>query len=784
MYNHSISSETIRRYFCRTVAPLIVISSFALFHTTQSAFVPTRSFRQDHAPSRRQSFLSGSVPILRSIAVDDDTAEESSLPRQQTPSDQKPSVNQLVTDRFHEDMLRVLESRSHFLADSLKQSMQRHTRPVILDHNSDPDGAERVLSMLRHLQNINAATEESFQIVMQAFVNRGRVRWQEHNKNVMCAADQVETLLEELLRSHPRSTLSMETFQLALQAYATCSTPRGDRDYANRADELLQRMESMFGQVSVEALVHVLHAYAWQQANLQEGDCASRATDLLNQIVKRTNDPVILMKCYNWVLEAWSKNGSPGSADQADAVFKKAQSLAQSLPVSKEKAAKMLDAESYSNAILAWSKAHDIGSAEKSHELLLEMIEKFETGAFPEESEPPLIAFNGVISAWGRVGKPDRAHDILRLMDKLQTKCETLVPDSLSYNTVLHAYLRLRNRKSSLEKSLALLKHMEEHSVKQPAIKPNAFTYNTLVKCWVQSGHMDSGEESEKLLLKMERLWANGDRSLPPNNRVFNMVINAHAKKVNDRSAARKAEKILLRMRASPSCQPDIITITSILECWSKSGDPDAPLRAETLLQEAFDEYYKTRERAMMPNLRTFTMAILCFAQNQGSTVKARALLTQLVDLYEETQDPELKPNEYPFNYVLNCAANSLENQTQAFQIATQTYQQMRQSPTVRPDSFTYNFWLKCCNNLLPPSELRAKCVSYAFDECKKDGLLTKEVLTRLFQGNPPALVDELLELTATPATAATHPSHVRPSYRTLSVQDLNPSWSRNASRR
>jgi hypothetical protein len=262
------------------------------------------------------------------------------------------------------------------------------------------------------------------------------------------------------------------------------------------------------------------------------------------------------------------------------------------------------------------------------------------------------------------------------------------------------------------------------------------------------------------------------------------MVINAHAKKVNDRSAARKAEKILLRMRASPSCQPDIITITSILECWSKSGDPDAPLRAETLLQEAFDEYYKTRERAMMPNLRTFTMAILCFAQNQGSTVKARALLTQLVDLYEETQDPELKPNEYPFNYVLNCAANSLENQTQAFQIATQTYQQMRQSPTVRPDSFTYNFWLKCCNNLLPPSELRAKCVSYAFDECKKDGLLTKEVLTRLFQGNPPALVDELLELTATPATAATHPSHVRPSYRTLSVQDLNPSWSRNASRR
>jgi hypothetical protein len=226
-------------------------------------------------------------------------------------------------------------------------------------------------------------------------------------------------------------------------------------------------------------------------------------------------------------------------------------------------------------------------------------------------------------------------------------------------------------------------------------------------------------------------------------------------------------------MKASTLIQPDAISYTSALQCLSKSADPEAPLRAQNLLDELTAKYKATEDPDLMPNSRTFTMAILTFAKNHGDVVEARRLLNQLTDLYETTLDPQLRPTEYPYNYVLNCAANAHTDQQRAFTVAAKTFQDMRKSQLVTPDSFTYAFWIKCCNNLIPNGDLRTKCVSFAFQECRKGGLVTNEVLTRLFQGSPPRIVDQLLEL---PRSGT--------SYRTLTVRDLPPSWSRNASKR
>jgi pentatricopeptide repeat protein len=765
-------------------------------------------------------------------------------------------------------------SNSNSNSSSSSSSSSRRDRkhkPVILE--SDVDGAERAHAMLQHLRGIGAASEVSYQIVMRAFLQRGRLRWHStssssssssssstaappattttnnnnhnnhHNNNnnesgsgsgtIVCAADQLEHLLQELVQMNLDTAkigqdededtdndgadidinidididndininndtvlpVSMETYNMVLEAYATCSTPRGDRDYANRAHQLLQRMRAMFGQdtdvdvdvdadtdvnvnagggVPVESLMHVLHAYAWQQANLQDGLCAEAADQLLVEIAGRTSDPAILLPCYDWTLEAWSKSGSVNSAQQADIMFAKIKALNETLTTDCDEATlSLFDAETYSNAILAWSKCSEAGSAEQAHQLLLDMLNRYQAGAFPVGSEPTLIAFNGVITAWGKTGRVDKAEEVLWLMEEFRPECQELVPDAVSYNSVLHAYtLRNPNKKQALEKALHLVQYMENNYQTQPSIKPNTFTYKTLMKCWIQSGEPNVAESVEKVLLQMEQLWKEGDYAVEPNNRIFNMVINAYAKS-DDFFAARKAFDLLGRMKTSSKCQPDIISYTSVMECLSKSADPKAVQQAEELLDEAFRRYEETKDPALMPNLRTFTMAILTLAKNHGSVVKARALLTQCMDLYIETKNPLLLPNEYPYNYVLNCAANTLENQQEAFKIATQTYQEMRQSKTVNPDSFTYAFWLKCCNNLLPESDLRTKCVSYAFEECKKEGLVSKEVLTRLFQGNRPTVVNLLLENQTN-----------RQPYRNVKVQDLPPAWSRRTARR
>jgi len=83
---------------------------------------------------------------------------------------------------------------------------------------------------------------------------------------------------------------------------------------------------------------------------------------------------------------------------------------------------------------------------------------------------------------------------------------------------------------------------------------------------------------------------------------------------------------------------------------------------------------------------------------------------------------------------------------------------------------------------LLPAgSDLRNKCIAYAFDECKKAGLVTQELLTRLFQGSPPQLVQEVLEWNDTKLYARRKSTQL--SYREITVQDLPSSWSRNGSK-
>jgi hypothetical protein len=753
--------------------------SFLLARATCAAWVRSTTSVQTIGTCNRLSlspFVRTKLAIISSIQVQ----REDEIEQSEKSLSQFDPLKLELNQRFNEDMKRVLKLRQGNIDEQL--SRDRVMRPKILE--SDIDGAERVFTMLNHLIDINTATEESFRIAMNVFLRRGRFRWM-RDQHVTCAADQIEDLLEKLIKLKSPSNVSLATYNIALEAYAVCSTPRGERDYARRAESLVKRMESVFGVLPVESYKHVLHAFAWQQANLEEGECARKACELLKLIEQRTEDGLTLMQCYDWTLEVWSKSGSTGSASEAQVLLDKMKTLNLTLSIEdiENGAHLILDADTYCNAILAWAKNSDSTGAVRAHEILLEMIDRFNKGAFPPGSEPSLIAFNGVMAAWGRQGRADMAENILKLMDDVRSKCTNLTPDAISYNSVIHAYLRSEDKELALQKVSEIVQFMEDTCHKQPAIKPNGFTYNTLMKCWIQSDREDLAEQAEATLMRMQRLWESGDSSVQPTNRLFNMVINAYAKG-KSRDAARKAVWLLESMKQSDLCQPDVVTYTSVIECLSKSTDPQSACKAEGLLSEAFQRYQETKDDSLRPNARTFAMVILTLVRTNGSAVKARELLLKLLELYKETNDPSLRPNEYLYNYVLNCAANTIDEpkKLEAFQIATLTYQEMRKSNLVRPDSFTYAFWLKCCNNLIPSGDLRKKCVEYSFEECRKEGLVSNEVLLRLIQGNPPKLVDKLLELPQNiDRTSDTKRSVYR---RVIKVQDLPREWSRNVSRK
>jgi hypothetical protein len=240
---------------------------------------------------------------------------------------------------------------------------------------------------------------------------------------------------------------------------------------------------------------------------------------------------------------------------------------------------------------------------------------------------------------------------------------------------VLYGILRHSNCEAALSKALDLVSYMEKHAASQPEIRPNGFTYHTLIKCWLQTRRTNAATEADTLLVKLEQLWAAGDVSIDRTN----IVTIWYAKtRGGGPTVSAKALDLIRRMK-SRQCQPDIISYTSAIECISNSGDTQALELAETLFAEATARYHETQSRALMPNLRFYSMTIQALAKNNGNIVRARALLVQLVEQYHMSgQNPQLLPNTYPYNNVLNCAANSLVNKTEAFRIATQTYQEMR----------------------------------------------------------------------------------------------------------
>jgi hypothetical protein len=154
--------------------------------------------------------------------------------------------------------------------------------------------------------------------------------------------------------------------------------------------------------------------------------------------------------------------------------------------------------------------------------------------------------------------------------------------------------------------------------------------------------------------------------------------------------------------------------------------------------------------------------------------MKGRDLLSQLNDLYNKSKDPQLRPNAYPYNYLLNSAASCVGDagdKLKAFQIAAQTYNDIRSSDHISPDSYTYAFWFKLCNHLLPEGDLRRKSITYSFEQCKKDGMLSRAVFERLLSGTPNDILSDILEI---------KPGISSATFKKMKLSDFPPTWSRN----
>lgn len=185
----------------------------------------------------------------------------------------------------------------------------------------------------------------------------------------------------------------------------------------------------------------------------------------------------------------------------------------------------------------------------------------------------------------------------------------------------------------------------------------------------------------------------------------------------------------------------NVQVVTSVLDCWQKSGAREAGPNAQALLQWLVQEYQVTQNCALQPNAYTFSAAIGAWARSRrfGKARQAQALLQWMQQLHKQgmVSDP---PNVYCYTGVINSCAYCEKDPTetkQALDIAVDTYHQLQQQQESDdkqggPTHVTYAAFLTALRNLVPPSPKRTAVVTKVFTEAARRGQVGDLVVQRL----------------------------------------------------
>ena len=248
-----------------------------------------------------------------------------------------------------------------------------------------------------------------------------------------------------------------------------------------------------------------------------------------------------------------------------------------------------------------------------------------------------LVSYNTCLGAWAKSGvrgAADRAEAILRKMDQLSKERDTVVrPDNISFNTVLHAWSR-SDSKWGAKRAEAILKHMDklyaasksksksnsnsnnnddDDNVNVVVVRPDTVTYSTCINAWAraaashnfdQNDGISPARNAEAILRRMEHVYQTGTNlRAKPNLLAYNTVLNAWSKS-GEPGAAKQACAILETMEEKPGITPDVYSFTSVIDACAKAGDARM---AETILHKMESLYNATGDISVKPNIRSYT---------------------------------------------------------------------------------------------------------------------------------------------------------------------------------
>ena len=223
--------------------------------------------------------------------------------------------------------------------------------------------------------------------------------------------------------------------------------------------------------------------------------------------------------------------------------------------------------------------------------------------------------------------------------NRRRRRSNTLLPDVITYSTVISAYAACLDQPFGVTAARKLLTEMEDLVAREldddevshgggggggggrhpHGFQPNTLTYNALLQAHANAGDATSAEGLLESMISLHSSSLDNDggggvfRHLRPTTRTFNVVLNALAKGDGGDGGV-WASKILNRLvelgADKDGPRPDVITYNTVLSAWSRSasvcptsvssfgeeGDDIAIFDEEVVGSSVVDIYWSRRE--------------------------------------------------------------------------------------------------------------------------------------------------------------------------------------------
>ena len=272
---------------------------------------------------------------------------------------------------------------------------------------------------------------------------------------------------------------------------------------------------------------------------------------------------------YNTVISCISKSDLDDSAERAERWLQRMIDLYNENPQNDKI---QPDTVSFNSVIHAYSNTPITKGAperaKKAKELLNQMESLYKSGE-NDNVKPDTISYSAVVNSYAKCQNSLCAVKALALLEHMEDLHKSgnkdVKPNKRTYTSCINAFGRIGNPKAADD---LLTKMKEQYKLGDVSLKPDTITYSSVLNAYARKGGEDSAYRADELLSEMFDLYNSGNYDVKPNTQIFRTVITALGKSKHSRAAGKSAFVMFYHVHMCVQCEVLVIWLLHLfLHC-------------------------------------------------------------------------------------------------------------------------------------------------------------------------------------------------------------------------